>query len=120
MVAGISAKELNQPDPLDVALEQEGATAEFTAKKFKKLADAKMIKPFLPKGETVVVYSKVLEDNTTQLKATIEIAKVRNWYPKTTVELHHSLTEETERWMAEIDGRTRGKLPAKLADEEEG
>jgi len=118
MVAGISAKELNQPDPLDVALEQEGATAEFTAKKLKNLADAQQIHPFHRKGE--VFYSKNLNDNTTQLKATIEIAKVRNWYPKTTVELHHSLTEETERWMAEIDGRTRGKLPAKLADEEEG
>ena len=117
MAEPISVHELNQPDPLDLALEQAGATAEFTAKKLKKLADATANHPFRNKGK--VIYSKKLDDNPIQLKATVEIARLRNWYPKTTLELQHSLTEETAKWMDEIDGRTRGKLPAQLADEEE-
>jgi len=117
MAEAVSVQEVNQPDPLDLALEQEGATAEFTAKKLKNLADAKMVKVFSYLGN--IHLSEDLDDNTTQLKATVEIARLRNWYPKTTMELRHSLTEETTRWMVEIDGRTRGKLPEELADEEE-
>ena len=113
-----------EPDSARIALDaviQKGGeedTAKFVAKNLYKLATAKKVYSASFQGG-ITLEASDYDDGPLQLDATKEIARMASLYPSATVDLRHVMTEHTARLLRMLDGQTRGKLPAELADEEE-
>ena len=117
----VSVGELNGKDPITEALKQviPKGSALYIVQNFHALSQATKIEASYSRGKVSKwVYSKQLADNFTRLKALIELAKLANHYPKQQIGVTHDLTPATMRAVMAIDGKTRGRLPAELADEE--
>jgi len=57
-------------------------------------------------------------DHPTRINAADKLALYANLRPRTHIDLHHDMTKHTQRLFERIAGKTRGKLPEELADEE--
>jgi hypothetical protein len=111
-----TAQELLEPDPLDAAFDGLGATANWVAGNWWELAHAKRVVTASHKGK--ITDERSYADNDIRLKALKEITILRKLYPKAEIDFTHHLSKTAASILRDIDGRSRGKLPAELADEE--
>jgi len=110
-----SVNDVLEPDPMDAAFDELGATGPWLACQWFDLANAKRVVTASHQGK--ILDERYYADNDIRLKAIKEITILRKLYPTEQVDFTHHLSKTAAKILREMDGNSRGKLPSELVDE---
>ena len=112
-----SVGDVLEPNLMDAAFDELGATADWLACHWWDLAHATRVVTASHQGK--ILDERFYANNDIRLKALKEITILRKLYPTEQVDFTHHLSKTAAKILREMDGIGRGKLPCEPIDDAE-